>query len=148
MNTFTAILRGCPVGLVNASGTGVIGKEWRIEATNEQFAKSVHLPCKGDSCEGMHVRCEGSETRKSAFYTKTMVKRIIHYMRQGLSEETRKILNGSRSLPISDFECVERRVKLGKYSEGKCNCQLFRDQGLVQMCLNGRSRGSVPRRDS
>ena len=43
MNTFTAILRGCPVGLVNASGTGVIGKESKPRTNNSPKASICHV---------------------------------------------------------------------------------------------------------
>ena len=114
MQTYTAIIGGCRVGLVDPKDGSKIGKEWRIESTSEHFARKFHLPCMGQSCEGNHTRCEGQLTRLSAFYTTGFARRAILYMSQ-----------------ISQEENVQRKVVM---DWNKCQCGEFRDKGVVQVC--------------
>ena len=81
LNMRTAIVGGCRAGLQDPNSGGVIGKEWRIESTSHALAKGIHLPCLKGECPGRHVPCEGSLTRRTAFYTPKMAKRVVHYMR-------------------------------------------------------------------
>lgn len=127
LNTYTSIVGGCRVGLHDEKGTGVIGKEWRVESTSESFSKGLHLPCLGDGCQGHHVRCEGSSTRRSAFYTKQMVRRIVHYMKKDMLKETSDLLDPNK-------EPQDKGVQLGRYKNGCCNCHMFKEKGLLQLC--------------
>lgn len=46
----------------------------------------------------LHLKCEGNNTRRSAFYTRKMVKRLVYYMQREVHEETKKAI--SRDSPL------------------------------------------------
>ena len=77
--TTTAIIGGCQVGLVDPKSGKPLGKEWRVEVTNQRLANLIHSPC---SCKGpgVHALCEGSLTRNTAFYTKTFARKVLYHM--------------------------------------------------------------------
>ena len=130
MKLHTAIVGGCRVGLKDPKTQKVVGKEWRIETTNERFACKVHLPCLREQCPKEHVVCEGSLTRMSAFYPETMAKRVIHHLR---NQETWEELQPQ--LTTKGLFQGELFSKYGQvYNPKKCNCDMFQDQGLVQVC--------------
>ena len=114
LQTYTAIVGGCRVGLVDPKSGDRVGKEWRVESTCEQFARQLHLPCQGHSCEGNHTRCEGSLTRASAFYTSQFARRALHYM-------------------VKCEAPGKANKKLQEWWQG-CHCQEFKDRGQVQVC--------------
>ena len=141
VGTFTAIVGGCRVDLFVPNTRKFIQKEWRIETTHEGFAKSLHLPCLRNACQGEHTPCEGRLTRMSAFYPVKMAKRIIRCLRNLVTKETVQ-------------SCVELgrsehppKPQTGPFLVGDhCNCRLFRDQGLVQLCpkcILGSHKGEV-----
>ena len=76
-----AIIRGCRVNLRDPKGR-YISKGWKIMTTNKLMAMRMSLPCTCDS-RVEHVACEGSLTRKSAFYTKEFAKRVCEVILQG-----------------------------------------------------------------
>ena len=109
--TSTCIVGGCRVGLQDPKTGGKLGKEWRIETTCARFAECMHLPCLGSACEGLHVQCQGSLTRQSAFYTKQFASRAVRYMSQNPPEE------------VSNHPWMQT-----------CHCKEFRHKGIVQVC--------------
>ena len=141
VGTFTAIVGGCRVDLFVPNTRKFIQKECRIETTHEGFAKSLHLPCLRDACQGEHTPCEGRLTRMSAFYPVKMAKRIIRCLRNLVTKETvQSCVELGRSEPPP-------KPQTGPFLVGDhCNCKLFRDQGLVQLCPNcilGSHKGEV-----
>ena len=126
MNTATAIISGCRVGLKDSQNRGLLGKEWRVESTNPNFASKLHLTCRGVECEGL--KCEGLTTRQTAFYTPQMVRRIVFYMKKTHVEDIMTHLHDTEK--SSGLE----RVHLGKYRRGQCNCSMFQEKGTLQMC--------------
>ena len=127
LQTETSIVSGCRVGLTDDKGGGLLGKEWRVETTDHDFAKDLQIKCEGSECSCHHVKCEGRLTRKSAFYTQTMAKRIIHYMKQSSSKHIRKCMQNEQTKD-------HQEVKMGQYKKKTCNCRLFRWKGQVQLC--------------
>ena len=82
MNTATAIISGCRVGLKDSQNGGLlVGKEWRV-IDQPNFASKLHLTRRGMEREGCHSQCEGLTTRQTAFYIPQMVRRIVFYMKQ------------------------------------------------------------------
>ena len=98
---FLAIVRGCQVNLRDDKGQ-FIQKGWKIMTTHELLAKRMDLPCRCGP-RTVHVRCEGSLTRKTAFYTKEFAKRVCQAIIQGdTREEIGKELLGCKP-PVEVF---------------------------------------------
>ena len=131
MGTFTAIVGGCRVDLFVPNTRKFIQKEWRVETTSEDFSRYLHLPCLRDACQGEHTPCEGRLTRMSAFYPLKMAKRIIRCLRLLTTKEMVQdcLKPGKEGTP--------QKPQTGPFLGGDhCNCRLFRDQGLIQLCPN------------
>ena len=79
-NTHTAIIGGCRVNLRDPKTNRFLGKEWRVESTHEGLTQKIHSPCTCDKKQNPHAVCEGSLTRKSAFYTKEMARKVVYHM--------------------------------------------------------------------
>ena len=70
------IIRGCQVNLRDPKGR-FINKGWKLMTTHALLADRMQLPCScGPRTE--HVACEGSLTRKTAFYTREFAIRVCH----------------------------------------------------------------------
>ena len=78
---YFAITRGCQVDLKDPKGQ-FISKGWKMMTTNKCLAKRMELPCVCPS-HVVHVPCEGSLTRKTAFYTRPFAKRVCEALLQG-----------------------------------------------------------------
>lgn len=128
LKTTTAVIGGCRVGLIDPNDGSKVGKEWRVESTYEQFAKNIHMPCLGKECLGNHKVCEGGLTRKSAFYTQDMAKRIMHHMTH---METWDSVQGHLREAAGT---VHEHVPQKKFSADRCCCHLFKDKGITQLC--------------
>ena len=113
--TSTAIVGGCRVGLQNPKTGEVIGKEWRVESTSKQFAEQLHLPCLHKLCPGNHTTCEGSLTRRSAYYTPKFAKRVVYYLQ--------KVPAYNRDVPGD--ECPDM---------SQCKCHEFKFKGYALTC--------------
>ena len=85
---FFATVRGCQVGLKNSQGQ-LLSKGWKIMTTHELLSKRMELPCRC-SKEVIHAKCEGSETSKTAYYTKQFATRVCRVLLQGVETETLK----------------------------------------------------------
>ena len=110
--THTAIVGGCRVGLQDPKTGAVVGKEWRVVCTSKTFAEKFHLPCLREACAGNHTACEGHVTRASAFYTRKLAKRAVHYMQQNQNPE-----------PVPT--CLNMH---------ECQCDVFKFKGQTQTC--------------
>ena len=69
-----AVVRGCQVNLRDGQNR-FIKKGWRIMTTHSLMSERMNLPCTCDH-RTPHVACEGSLTRKTAYYTKEFAKRV------------------------------------------------------------------------
>ena len=69
-----AVARGCQVNLRDGQNR-FIKKGWRIMTTHSLMSERMNLPCTCDH-RTPHVACEGSLTRKTAYYTKEFAKRV------------------------------------------------------------------------
>jgi hypothetical protein len=78
---YFAIIRGCQVNLRDVKGR-FISKGWKIMTTHALMAARMSLPCQC-SQGTLHVPCEGSLTRKSAFYTPEFAKRVCEVILMG-----------------------------------------------------------------
>ena len=76
----TSIIGGCQVGLFDPKLQKPLGKEWRIECSNELLSKKIHSPCSCTDPRKQHAICEGSLTRRSAFYTKEFARKVVYHM--------------------------------------------------------------------
>ena len=63
-------------------------KDWTmVVTTNEKLSQRMNLPC---SChpKTVHVPCEGSVTRETAYYTKEFAKRVCQCVHQGMNQSS------------------------------------------------------------
>ena len=75
-----AIVRGCQVGLKNDKGDP-IQKGWKLMTTHELMSQRMSLPCRcGPGVT--HVPCQGSITKKTAFYTRAFARRVCESILQ------------------------------------------------------------------
>ena len=112
---YFAITRGCQVNLRGQAGR-FISKGWKLMSTSSHMAKRVDLPCTCQK-ETEHVGCEGSLTRKTAFYTPEFARRVCETILQGdAPQEIQKEFEG----------CFE-------------GCDLF-GRGLLRACEDGKRR--------
>ena len=118
---FLSVIRGCQVNLRDDKGQ-FIQKGWKIMTTHELLSQRMTLPCRCDS-RTVHVRCEGSLTRKTAFYTKEFAKRVCQAILQGSTKASvSKELLGSKP-PVEVFglgtmcQCFE-----GKQHDASLTC--------------------------
>ena len=54
-----------------------MGKSWRVESTDADFARMLNLRC---THETKHATCEGTDTRQTAYYTPEFADRVLYYM--------------------------------------------------------------------
>lgn len=76
------VTHGCQVNLRNIKGR-LIKKGWKLMTTHKRLADMMDLPCKCPKHQ-VHGVCEGSETRKTAYYTKEYAKRYWEAIRYEL----------------------------------------------------------------
>ena len=124
--TSTAIVSGCNVNLRNEKRQ-LLGKSWRVESTCPNFSQGLDLRCKHG--RGAHAQCEGRATRASAYYTKELAKRIVHYILHP-QEVLTDIMTNNNITEIS--ECL---AATGESSH--CACQ-------DSACLEGLNCGFCP----
>ena len=93
---YFAITRGCQVNLRDLKGR-FVSKGWKLMTTHPLLAVRMSLPCQcGPRVE--HVACEGSLTRKSAFYTAEFAKRVCETILQGTTtKDFQRELHGHHS---------------------------------------------------
>lgn len=116
-----SIVRGCRVGLVTDKGDP-ISKGWKIMTTHPLLHKRLELPCvckKGT----VHVKCEGSLTRKTELYTKTFATRVCKAILQGSdSRAIRDELQGKPQIHETFGEGVCCVCSLGEQHDAKLQC--------------------------
>ena len=112
-----AVIRGCQVNLRDDKSR-FIKKGWRIMTTHTLMAERMNLPCTCDH-RTPHVACEGSLTRKTAYYTKEFAKRVCEAI---LHDTTRQQLH-------DEFQGLSK------------NHGMF-GSGTVCVCKDGRQHGS------
>ena len=78
---YFAVIRGCQVNLRDVKGR-FISEGWKIMTTHALMAARMSLPCQC-SQGTLHVPCEGSLIRKSAFYTPEFAKRVCEVILMG-----------------------------------------------------------------
>ena len=107
-----------------------IGKEWRLEVTDERLARLLHNTCKCQPHELPHAVCEGFITRKTAFYTEEFARRAVHHM--------------SHLVSTSDVQCwiQDGRTDTERSSrfETSCECrkvQLWNRELCCFRCMLG-----------
>lgn len=77
--TTTAIIAGCQVGLIDDASGKPLGKEWRVECTDDVLGRKLHMPCACVRGLEQHALCEGRMTRKSAYYTPEFARRVLYH---------------------------------------------------------------------
>ena len=87
-NPWFAVVRGCRVGLVDDE-KNPISKGWKLMTTHALLAKRMNMPC---SCgpHQKHVKCEGSLTNKTAYYTPEFARRVCDALIHGAEDEDLK----------------------------------------------------------
>ena len=73
-----AVVRGCQVGLKNEEGQ-FIKKGWKIMTTHPLIASRMDLPCNCNP-QTIHVTCQGSLTKNTAYYTRPLARRVCEAM--------------------------------------------------------------------
>ena len=116
-----AVIRGCQVNLRDDKGR-FIKKGWRIMSTHTLMADRMNLPCNCDH-RTPHVACEGSLTRKTAYYTKEFAKRVCEAI---LHDTTRQQLH-------DEFQGLSKHH--GMFGSGTvCVCEDGRQHGSNVQC--------------
>lgn len=67
------VTKGCQAQLRDPKTKGLLFKGRKLATTSKLLAKRMNLPC---STDHDHVRCEGSLTRATAYYTEVFAKRV------------------------------------------------------------------------
>ena len=81
-------------GWVEKGEGEVISKGWKLMTTSKLLAKRMDLPCRCPK-QRNHVKCEGSLTGKTAYYTPTFARRVCQAILQGYDpDELKKELQG------------------------------------------------------
>ena len=120
---YFAITRGCQVDLKDPKGQ-FISKGWKMMTTNKCLAKRMELPCVCPS-HVVHVPCEGSLTRKTAFYTRPFAKRVCEALLQGsfpdqIQKEFEGVLWGATCLGKGCSVFVKRVTDMERPSSVAC----------------------------
>ena len=87
-NPHFAVVRGCRVNLVDGDNNP-ISKGWKLMTTHALLARRMNMPCNCDP-KRKHVKCEGSLTTKTAYYTPEFAQRVCDALIQGTEEEDLK----------------------------------------------------------
>ena len=94
---FFAVVRGCRINLRSSKGD-FLSKGWKLMTTHQLLSKRMNLPCQCPPSV-LHAKCEGSETAKTAFYTKEFAERVCKAVLQGLEkQDVLKELKGETTL--------------------------------------------------
>ena len=131
---FFAIIRGCQVNLRNPKGN-FVSKGWKIMTTHALMAERMNLPCSCDP-RTIHVPCEGSLTRKSAFYTPEFAKRVCETILQGQTSSQLQAELQGQSHEDDMFGkggfcvCKEHQKHDTNLQCGFCRLQVYSDSGL------------------
>ena len=82
---FFAVVRGCRINLRSSKGD-FVSKGWKLMTTHQLLSKRMNLPCQCPPTV-FHAKCEGSETAKTAYYTKEFAERVCKAVLQGLEKQ-------------------------------------------------------------
>ena len=82
---FFAVVRGCRINLRSSKGD-FVSKGWKLMTTHQLLSKRMNLPCQCPP-NVSHTKCEGSETAKTAYYTKEFAERVCKAVLQGLEKQ-------------------------------------------------------------
>ena len=82
---FFAVVRGCRINLRSSKGD-FVSKGWKLMTTHQLLSKRMNLPCQCPP-NVFHAKCEGSETAKTAYYTKEFAERVCKAVLQGLEKQ-------------------------------------------------------------
>ena len=118
---YFAVVRGCRVGLTDKNGQ-VISKGWKIMTTHQLVAKRMNLPC---NCPHgtQHVKCEGSLTGKTAYYTDMFAKRVCDAILQGHEEiQACEEIRGTSNLPELFGLGIQCECHNGSRHEAQLSC--------------------------
>ena len=119
-----AIVRGCQVNVRDPKGR-YISKGWKLMTTNYLMAQRMNLPCQCDS-RVEHVTCEGSLTRKSAFYTREFAKKVCEVVLQGYT-------------PKQILDELYENHKGDLFGKGTfCACEDHHKHGMSLLCGSSR----------
>ena len=96
---WVSVTNGCQVNLRDPRTGNHLHKGWKIMSTQKRMAQMLDLPCRCPKSVD-HVRCEGSLTHQSAFYTVEFAKRVCKAIQQELSHSmVVSEMNGDSQLP-------------------------------------------------
>ena len=116
-----AVTKGCRVNLRNKEGR-LMSKGWKIMTTNHRMSERMAMPRTCDRSY-KHGLCEGSETSRSALYTKEYAKRATTVLLQELS------------FHAVQEECAGRSQLGSMFGRGEfCTCGELRNHGVAQTC--------------
>ena len=98
MGLFTAVTKGCSVGLKGQDGH-LTQKGWRIVTTHERLAEALHKTCKCPT-NYKHAKCEAKNATTSAGCTKEYARLVYDaYSREGSFHKVIKECSGESNLP-------------------------------------------------
>lgn len=118
---FFAIVRGCRVGLCDKHGS-LVSKGWKLMTTHKLLAERMTLPCQCGP-KTVHVKCEGSVTSTTAYYTPDFGRRVCQALLQGSDRETvSKELNGAQVLHAQFGVGLLCQCQHGKEHDANLQC--------------------------
>ena len=122
------VCKGCQVNLRNSQGV-LMCKGWGISSNWGPFVQHMSL-----SCDGRHAkaRCEGKDSRSSAFYTEVFAKRVCAYL--ATSELWCQLaLETNTALVLSDKPVEGACVEEACVNEGPLDAAAVRSPGHPPM---------------
>ena len=97
---YSAVTKGCRVGLRSSSEGPLMQKGWKILTTQKRLASLVHLGCHCPKSY-KHGRCEGASTGRSDTYTSEYTRRAAKAILQELDHTTvAQECHGTSVLPV------------------------------------------------
>ena len=98
LGLFTGVTKGCSVGLKGQDGR-LLQKGWRIVTSHRWLAEKLHKPCRCPTSY-QHAKCEGSNTAKTAMYTKEFARLVYEaFCKEGSSAHVIAECSGKSEVP-------------------------------------------------
>ena len=119
---WVVVTHGCQVNLRDPKSNGLLHKGWKVMTTHKRLATMLDLPCRCPKGT-QHVKCEGSLTGRSAYYTQEFAKRVVAAILQEMTH----------AMVVQEMS-GESQLPPGFGSGSMCMCDRLRAHGREQVC--------------
>ena len=134
---FTAVTKGCRVGLRSSKDGQLLQKGWKIITSCKRLADTLNLPCHC-SRHYKHGRCEGISAKESELYTPEFTRRACRVIVQELDHAAvMSEAQGQSVLPKQFGEgvrCMCSTVSLPKRPQLCGSCMLSTPESAEEHC--------------